>query len=455
MDKEFFTGKNVLIMGLGRFGGGLDSAIFSAQLADKVVITDTASEDKLAETKEKLEVFSNIEYVFGEHCKEDFQNADIVIANPAVRNDNEFLQAAQQGGAVITSQIEIFFDLCKAKTIGITGSNGKSTTTALAAHLLDSNPKKMRNYDKVFLAGNIGNKALLAIIDEITADDIVVLELSSFQLMQLARIERSPNVSLITNLSPNHLDWHKDFEEYAQAKENIFSFQKAGDLAVFNAEDDATLEMAERLSKSIAADCDLYKCDDVPMRLVELTPLAGRANLSNLAGAIKIAKFLGVGNKSIKEAIKTFKPLEHRLELVSKKDGIRWYNDSIATTPESTIVALEAFTQNKILIAGGYDKGISFDGLCEKIKEFSDGIKAVILIGQTSEKIAEAIDGAVEVIKFDSLEQAVKQASQLAKPGDAVLLSPACASYDMFDNFQQRGEIFRELIKQLSHPNVL
>lgn len=453
MDKEFFAGKNVLIMGLGRFGGGLDSAIFAAQLADKVVITDKASEDKLVETKAKLEVFDNIEYVFGKHHKEDFENADIVIANPAVRNNNKFLQIAKENGAVITSQIEIFFQLCKAKTVGITGSNGKSTTTTLTAHLLDSNPKKMRNYDKVFLAGNIGNKALLAIIDEITADDIVVLELSSFQLTQLARIEKSPNVSLITNLSPNHLDWHKGFEEYREAKENIFNFQKTGDLAIFNGEDGATLEMAERLSKTIASDCDLYNADEVPMRLVELTPLAGRANLSNLAGAIKIAKHFGVGNKSLKEALKTFKPLEHRLELFSKKDGIRWYNDSIATTPESTIVALEAFGQDKILIAGGYDKGISFDGLGEKIKELSESIKAVILIGQTVDKIAESIEKKGSdpflVIKVETLEQAVQKASELARPGDAVLLSPACASYDMFDNFQKRGEMFKELVKQL------
>ncbi len=443
-----FKGKTVLVMGLGNFGGGIDSALFAATYAKQVIVTDLADPAKLEKSIEQLKQSPNISLTLGSHCDADFKSCDTVIVNPAVPCDNKFLDIARSNNAFITSQIEIFFQLCPAKTIGITGSNGKSTTTALTYHLLENNPPKMRTYNNVLLAGNIGHKPLLQLLDQITDKDIAVLELSSFQLEQLDRIQKSPNISLLVNITPNHLDRHKTFENYIDAKEIIFKYQKPGDIAIFNSQDPHAVKMFDKIAQYSPAQCTSYSISDLPLRWIELTPLPGRANLSNLAGAASIAQTIGMGNKSIKKAIETFKSLPHRLECVSKKNGIRWYNDSIATTPESTIVALESFEQNKILIAGGYDKGISFDNLGQKIAQLKDSIKTVILIGQTANKIAQSIpQNTVEIIMTDSLESAAAKAAQIAAPGDAVLLSPACASYDMFDNFQQRGEIFASLAK--------
>lgn len=446
--QDHFHGKSVLVMGLGRFGGGIDSAIFASKYAQQVIVTDLADREKLEGSIRRLEELPNVSLVPGRHEEGDFKDCDTLIVNPAVCYDNKFIKIAEDNGVFITSQIEIFFQLCPARIIGITGSNGKSTTTALTYHLLENNPPKMRTYKNVHLAGNIGNKPLLEILDKIDKDDIVVLEISSFQLEQLERIKKSPNISLLVNITPNHLDRHKTFENYKAAKELIFKYQNAEDKAIFNCEDPEAVKLFDKIAQYSQATCISYSISDLQLRWIEATPLAGKANLSNLAGATSIAKLLGMGNKSIKKAIETFKPLPHRLECVSRKNGVRWYNDSIATTPESTIVALEAFENNKILIAGGYDKGVSFDLLGSKIDQFKDSIKAVILIGQTAKKIADSIpQNSVKVIMAKSLEQAVSLAADMAVSGEAVLLSPACASYDMFDNFQQRGEIFTSLAK--------
>lgn len=443
--------KKVLVMGLGKFGGGIDSAMFAARYAKEVIVTDMASEEKLKSSIEKLNGISNITFRLGKHQESDFETCDTVIVNPAINPDNnKYLKIATDSGALITSQIEIFFEICPAKIVAITGSNGKSTTTALTFHLLDNNPPKMRTYSKVFLSGNIGNKPLLEIIDDINADDIVVLEISSFQLEQLARIKKSPSIAIITNITPNHLDRHITFQNYIDAKEYIFKFQKDGDIAIFNGEDEEAVKLMNKVAGYSHAASMTYSCSDLPLRFAEVTPLPGRANFSNLAGAVVTARQLGMGNKSIKKAIETFKALPHRLECVSRKNGIRWYNDSIATTPESVMVAIEAFEQNKIIIAGGYDKGISFDKLGQKIAENKNTIKAIILIGQTAPKIAAAIPtGSVKVENVTTLEEAVKIANSIAASGDVVLLSPACASYDMFDNFQQRGEMFSEFARKL------
>lgn len=449
MDRNFFAGKTILIMGLGKFGGGVDCAKFTAKYAKKVIITDKAEPEKLQSSIKQLEGIENIEFVLGEHREQDFLNSQILIVNPAVDENNSFVKLFASTGGLITSQIELFFELFAGRIVGITGSNGKSTTTALTAHLLDANPTKNRDYRTVILTGNIGERPFLEALEGTNQNDIAVLEISSFQLEQLARIKKSPAVSLITNLTPNHLDRHITFENYRTAKENIFKFQKQGDLAIFNLEDSRTLDMYERFSKTSPAKCILYTPTELSDRIKEVFPLPGKVNLSNLAGAVKIAEFFNVGNKTIKKAAADFKSLPHRLQLVSKKDGIRWYNDSIATTPESVIAAIEAIPSSKIIIAGGYDKGISFDGLAAEINKNSSSIKALILIGKTADKIAKAVgQGSIEIIKAASLAKAVQEAVNIADKGDSVLLSPACASYDMFNNFQERGEMFTELAKR-------
>ena len=525
-------------MGLGRFGGGGDVAKFAAGCGAKVLVTDKAPPEKLRDSIEQLEQLGDIDFHLGSHDRADFENADVVVANPAVPPDSEFLEIARAAGGLVTSQIAIFFELCPARIIGITGANGKSTTTALTAHILSNKAsgnviarsgatnqsptpqyairrqgplRGNTQYERVFLSGNIGNRPLLADVDEITARDLVVLELSSFQLEQLAQIEKAPKVALLTNLTPNHLDRHGTFAAYCAAKENIFKFQKLDEdspaVSIFNAEDEIGTEWFEKYNSEPGRTCIKFLPEDVPARIRKRFSLPGRANLSNLAAALAVARCFNVPDDAVARGLPDFKSLPHRLELVAELKGVRWYNDSIATTPESVIVALEAFENPSIVIAGGYDKNIPFDELGRKIAQTA---KAAILLGQTAPKIAQAIrnaqalrdvsrrqDGnlkppdrlaaapvaaasstgkkpvghahipvkkpasgirhpassiehrAPAVKLVASLADAVALAAKLAVPGDVVLLSPACASYDMFDNFQQRGRQFAELVAAL------
>jgi len=457
MNEDFFAGKKVLVMGLGRFGGGVDVAKFAANAGAKVVITDLASAKKLSDSVDQLGEFPDIEYHLGSHDPADFKQADIVIVNPAVAPDNEFLELARKHNKFTTSQINIFFELCPAPIIGITGAAGKSTTAALTAHILRSAKQitnyqlPITNYKHVWLSGNIGNEPLLTRIDQIGPDDLVVLELSSFQIEQLAQIQKAPKVALLTNLTPNHLDRYGTFATYCGAKENIFKFQKLDEncpaVSVFGAEDKIGAEWFEKYKDQAGRICIKFSAGDVSEEIREQFGLPGRANLSNLAAALAIARHFSVNNEQIKSCLSEFKPLPHRLELVGQINGVRWYNDSKATTPQSAIASLEAFEQPVIIIAGGYDKNLPFDEFGEKIAQ---NAKAAILIGQTAEKIAAAVRACPQTqpkIEFvDSLGEAVGSASRLAVGGDVVLLSPACASYDMFDNFEHRGQEFVRLV---------
>jgi UDP-N-acetylmuramoylalanine--D-glutamate ligase len=455
MNKEFFAGKRVLIMGLGRFGGGVDSAKFVAKAGAKVIVTDLASRRQLSDSIKQFEEFGDIEFHLGSHNPVDFEQADVIIANPAVPGDNEFLKLARRNNKFVTSQINIFFELCSAQIIGITGANGKSTTASLTAHLL----RNARD-EKVWLSGNIGNEPLLTRLDQITPDDLVVLELSSFQIEQLAQIPKAPTVALLTNLTPNHLDRYGTFENYCVAKEGIFKFQKLDDkfpaVSIFNAEDKVSAEWFDKYKQDAGRICITFSADGVSEQILASFGLPGRANLSNLAAAVAIARHFGVNDDQIRSSLPQFRALHHRLELVAKINGVSWYNDSKATTPESAIVALDAFEQPTIIIAGGYDKNVAFDGLGQKIAE---GAEAAMLIGQTAEKIAAAIRKTQHTrlkaqdtkrntrIEFaGSLAEAVQLANKVAESGDVVLLSPACASYDMFENFEQRGREFAQLV---------
>ena len=453
-------------MGLGRFGGGLDAAQFACRAGAKLTVTDLANAAQLSDSITQLQEFPHIEFHLGAHNASDFEQADIVIVNPAVPPDNEFVQVAGEHNKFVTSQMNIFFELCPATIIGITGANGKSTTAALTAHLLrTASPNSMghkspvTSHETVRLSGNIGNEPLLTILDEIAPDDLVVLELSSFQIEQLAQIQKAPHVALLTNLTPNHLDRYGTFEAYCAAKENIFTFQETDctppAVSIFNAEDKIASEWFDKYSKDQGRVCIRFSADDVGDDIRSQFRLPGRANLSNLAAALAVARHFGVDDESVKTSLPEFKPLPHRLELVAEINGVRWYNDSKATTPEGAITALEAFDEPEIIIAGGYDKHIPFDDLAESIARRA---KAAILMGQTAQKIADAIsqrnmqcairNTQIEVV--DSLAQAVQSAQRIAAPGDVVLLSPACASYDMFDNFEHRGREFTILVRQLT-----
>jgi len=456
------AGKKVLVMGLGRFGGGVDVVQYAARAGAHVIVTDKAAPEKLGDSLELLRDVPDIEYHLGRHDPEDFAAADVVIANPAVPPDSEFLQVARRTGRTVASQVGLFFQSCPASIIGITGANGKSTTTTLTAHLLERArpPASPRPYDKVWLSGNIGDRPLLTILDQIGPRDLVVLEISSFQIEQLAQVRKAPNVSLLTNLTPNHLDRYGTFDAYCAAKEGLFQFQpldaKIAAVSIFNAEDEIARSWFQKYRRQPGRRCLTFCADDVPDELRAVYALPGRANRSNLAAAMAIARCFGVSDPSILACLKDFKALPHRLELVADAKGIRWYNDSKATTPEGTMVALSAFECPKIILAGGYDKHTPFDELGKRIAAET---KAAILIGQTAPQIARAIraaapgTGGTEVRFADSLAEAVELAGRLAVPGDVVVLSPACASYDMFENYQQRGRMFADLARRVSRQS--
>jgi UDP-N-acetylmuramoylalanine--D-glutamate ligase len=449
MDKNFFRDKKILVMGLGRFGGGVDVVKFACEKGAKVIVTDLAKREELAESIAQLEGL-NVEYHLGSHDPADFEQADIVVVNPAVPLDNKFVQIARKAGKKVASQIELFFELCPATIIGITGANGKSTTASLTTHLLRSQFGK-----RVWLSGNIGNEPFLTILDRIKPDDLIVLEISSFQIEQLAKGKLAPAVAVLTNLTPNHLDRYKTFERYCESKESLFRYQKLDEnhpaVSIFNGEDEVGIKWFEKYKGQAGRLCMKFSADDVPDCLRAVFGLPGRANLSNLAAAFTVARHFGVTDEQIISCLPAFKALPHRLQLVAESRGVRWYNDSKATTPDSAIVALEAF-DNPIIIAGGYDKHIPFDEFGKKIAQKA---KAAILIGQTAQAIAKAIQAnpqnQAEVKFAQILEQAVEQAKALATKGDVVVLSPACASYDMFENYEQRGKQFIELVSRLAH----
>lgn len=454
MDDNFLSGKTVLVMGLGRFGGGVDAARFAASKGARVVVTDLAEIDKLQNSISQLSEYPGIEYHLGSHREDDFATADIIIANPAVPPQNNFLKIAKDNDKTVTSQIGTFFRLCPARIIGITGSNGKSTTTALAAHILRG--ARGRTYGKVWLSGNIGNEPLLMLLDQIKPNDLVVLELSSFQIEQLAAEHETPQVALLTNLLPNHLDRYGTFEKYCAAKQLLFANQKTGKneaaVSVFNRRDDIAVRWYEEYKKDPHRKCLTFGADDVSQAVRARFTLPGECNLSNLAGAMTIAKLFGVDEQAVLNCLSNFKVLPHRLEFIAEHNGVRWFNDSKATTPQAAIAAVEAFEEPVVLIAGGYDKKLAFDRLGKTIAARA---RAAILFGATAGKIKAAIETAPATRKVTtricgSLTDAVATANKTARQGDVVLLSPACASYDMFDNYEQRGREFARLVRQLT-----
>lgn len=375
---------------------------------------------------------------------------ELLFLSPAVRPDLPPLQAAVAGGTVLTSEMQEFFKLCPCKIIGITGSDGKTTTTTLISKLLEASGKR------VHLGGNIG-KNLLAQLDEITPDDYAVVELSSFQLWKM---NRSPDIAVITNLAPNHLDWHTDMEEYAAAKERIFAFQDSSGTLVLNHDDAYAARYAANAHGTVRwisgqeplPDGIWFDASGIHRGTERLLPddeilLVGRHNRYNYAQAICATEGL-VTPEAIHTVARTFGGVEHRIELVRKKDGVSFYNSSIDSSPSRTAACLNSFSGKVIVICGGYDKHIPLDPLGPL---FLTKAKAAILCGATAEKIEAVLKdiGFTDYQRVDGFEQAVRTAAALAKPGDCVVLSPAAASFDQFRNFAERGEVFKQLVRQL------
>jgi len=419
-------------MGLGRFGGGLGVTRWLAGQGAIVTVTDSASADDLADSVAALNGL-DIALHLGGHDEADFTGCDVLVVNPAIPFDSPLVVAAKGAGAEITTEINLFLQRCPCPVIGVTGSAGKSTTTGmLGAILARTRP--------THVGGNIG-RSLLEELPAITPDNVVVLELSSFQLFYLPLIETSPHVAVVTNLSANHLDRHGDMTHYAESKKNIFRFQKPGDMVILN-RDDVVAEWASEAP----ADAGLFSADDEPFDLA----IPGRHNQANAQAAWRAAERAGVARNVAAEALATFESLPHRLQLVADRDGVRFYNDSKSTTPEGALAALDSFPpRSAIVIVGGYDKGSEMTALCAALARRAKAVVATGATGQAVAKgVAKASSQARSIVYEESFPDAVAAAEHLAQPGDVVLLSPGCASYDQFANYEQRGDTFTQLVRR-------
>lgn len=389
----------------------------------------------------------------GENYLENVE-ADLVFRTPGMHPAHPALQKLQDAGAAVTSEMEVFFELCPCTILAVTGSDGKTTTTTLIAKMLEQAGKK------VWLGGNIGTP-LLPLTDEMTKEDYAVVELSSFQLMDM---KRSAHVAVVTNLAPNHLDVHKDMAEYVEAKRNICRFQSAGDILVVNLDNEIansfeTPGLLRKFSRKSQPENGVFLEDGMIYRKRgEQTEavlaqkdilLPGIHNVENYMAAIAAVEGI-VPDEAVRQVAKTFGGVEHRIELVRVKDGVRYYNDSIASSPSRTIAGLRSFDRKVILIAGGYDKHIPYEVLGPEICEH---VAYLVLTGATGQKIKDAVlqsEGEKpEIVEMEAFEDAVKAAAAAAKPGDVVLLSPASASFDRFKNFMERGNYFKKLVQRL------
>ena len=388
----------------------------------------------------------------------NLKDFDIIFKSPSCRPDIPEIEQEVKKGAKLTSEIELVLELAPCKIIAVTGSDGKTTTTSLIYEIL-------KNKYKCYLGGNIGIP-LFTKISEMEPEDIIVLELSSFQLMT---IKTSPNIAVITNVTPNHLDIHKTYNEYIEAKANIFKNQKEEDTLVLNYDNEITRNFSkiapgkviyfsskEKIENGIIYDDGIIKsCEDGLRRhILKLkdTTLRGTHNAENICAAIAATKGLVEIEDQVK-AIKNFKGVPHRLEFVRELNGNKWYNDSIATSPTRTIAGLNSFDEEIVLIAGGYDKHLDYEPIAEPIL---NKVKTLILTGQTAEKIFGAVkqkkeeqNKSIDMYKVNNLEEAVQKAKEQAKPNQIILFSPASASFDSFKNFEERGEKFKELVRKL------
>ena len=451
---EYFASlkhKRVAVIGIGVSNTPLIHMLLRSGI--DVTACDKSSAEALGGVAEELESLG-AHLQLGDGYLEGLDQ-DVIFRTPGLRPDVPALETARARGAEITSEMEVFFKVCPCKLIAVTGSDGKTTTTTIISELL-----KAAGYN-VYVGGNIG-KPLLPDAAGMEPEDVAVLELSSFQLMTMTQ---SPDIAVVTNVTPNHLDVHKSMEEYIAAKEAVFAYQNGQGLAVFNQDNEITRAFAERapgrsvrFSRQEELPQGVYVKEDAiwsgDRRVLPLADILipGTHNVENYMAAIAAVEDL-VSDEVIRHVAKTFGGVEHRIELVRTLNGVRYYNDSIASSPTRTIAGLRSFQEKVILIAGGYDKKIPFDVLGPEIIEH---VKLLVLTGATASKIRAAVEAAsgynpsaLMITEVDDFKEAVLTASHAAQPGDVVILSPACASFDQFKNFMIRGETFKKIIYEL------
>ena len=449
---ESLRHKTVAVIGIGVS----NTPLLELLLAEGIRVTacDKRSREQMGEQAEHLEQLGCELHLGADYLKD--LDADVIFRTPGLRPDVPEIAACVDRGAVLTSEMEVFFEVCPCTIIAVTGSDGKTTTTTIIAELLKAAGKR------VWVGGNIGHP-LLCEADGMLATDYAVLELSSFQLMTM---KHSPHIAVVTNLAPNHLDVHRDMAEYVAAKENIFRHQSGEDVAVFNADNDITAEQSRRAPgrarlfsrQDEVADGVFLRGEDIVCRSggherVVMTTgdikIPGVHNVENYMAAIAAVDGL-VPDEVIRDFAREFGGVEHRIELVRTYRGVRYYNDSIASSPSRTIAGLRSFHEKVILIAGGYDKHIPFDVLGPEIVEH---VKLLVLCGATADKIRAAVEnapgyepGKPEILDVTPFTAAVEAARDRAQPGDVVTLSPACAAFDQFKNFAERGKFFKSIV---------
>jgi UDP-N-acetylmuramoylalanine--D-glutamate ligase len=447
--------KRMLVVGLARTG--VATALFCADHDAAVSGTESRTENELGDAPAKLRE-AGVALELGGHTENFFLAQDLIIPSPGVPADDAYLVKARSKGITVWSEIELAYRFIEGKLIGITGSNGKTTTTTLVHHIL-----KNAGYSAM-LAGNVGTP-LISCVEAMDGGTVAVVELSSFQLELIEKFR--PNIGAILNLTPDHLDRHKTLEAYGAAKARIFENQTELDAAILNADDPLSARYAPKKPQvfwfSRKKRVERGAClrgeeiivvhdgkEDQVMRRDEV-PLAGAHNLENVLVAVLIARLAGVDTESIAKGVRSFAGVEHRLEFVAEIQGVRYYNDSKATNVDATLKALDAFPGRILIILGGKDKGSDYSVLQKPLRE-----KAILalMIGAASEKIEQQITGSVAIERAGTIERAVEIAAQAAQRGDIVLLAPACASFDQFQNYEHRGRAFKELVREIGRKSA-
>jgi UDP-N-acetylmuramoylalanine--D-glutamate ligase len=443
-------GKRVLVVGLARTG--VATALFCAGYGAIVTATDIKPEEELREVDGKLRA-AGVTLALGPNAPVDLTGLDLIVVSPGVPAKIPLLEMARSQGIAVWSEIELAWRFLRGRLIAITGSNGKTTTTSLVAHIL-----KTANIPTL-VGGNIGTP-LIARVESSTDSTVTVAEISSFQLETIEAFR--PEIGVLLNLTPDHLDRHESFEQYAAAKIRMFENQIERDFAILNADDpEVTRRMPSRphiywfsRQKRVAQgaflleDQIIFRQDGSETFLLrrEDIPLKGDHNVENVLAACAASYLAGADPASIASGVKTFKGVEHRLEFVAQINGVTFYNDSKATNVDATVKAIESFPGSLIVILGGKDKGTGYAELREPLRQRA---RLVLLIGAAAQKIASQLEGAVPIEHAGTIGRAVELAAERAKPGDVVLLAPACASFDQFENFEHRGRVFKELVRKL------
>ncbi len=460
-------GKRVLVMGLGVHGGGLGVARWLVRQGAHVTVTDLKKAEQLSGSLDALRGLP-IEFVLGEHREQDFLNSDLIVRNPAVPRESKWLELARQHGIPIEMEMGLFLERLprgRAQVIGITGTKGKTTTTLMVGAILS------RANAKTVVAGNLRVSAL-ELLDRIDADTPVVLELSSWQLEAFPPHAQSPHIAAVTNISPDHLNRYHDLDDYAQAKAIIFRYQQPGDFVILNFDNSILTRIAPRAFSTVvwtsakrALQQGAFRDGDnlvwswegkrVQVLKVQDLKVPGTHNVENALTAIATASVWGAAPEQIAGGLASFQGAEHRQQIVREVRGVKYVNDSTATAPAAAIAALQAFAATAkgiLLIAGGADKELDFNEMARTIVDKVDHV--LLLEGSATDKLRSAIQAAggsaLIAGRFDNLREAVGRASELARPGDVVLLSPGCASFGMFANEFERGEQFASIVSTLS-----